>query len=151
MEMTTITERTAIIAEAEEQRAALMGAIAGLDDAALGEAAALGEWSVKDALLHLARWEEVTIGAIERHLEGGPDGESYEDYLAWNERWQREDASVTVTAAKAKSGETWGRLLRLLGSVPEARWDGDVVAQARGAVAEHYPEHVAAIRAWRGQ
>ena len=86
--------------EIRAERAALIEYVRGLDPAALDRPGAVGRWSVKDALAHLAGWQEWMLKALPARLEHGelPEGlrvtESNVD--DWNRQFVEERRSANT-------------------------------------------------------
>src|SRR5438874_2447987 len=64
-------EREGLLQHYRQMREELLAAIAGLSDALLTERS-LDGWSVKDHLAHLALWDDLRAGEVER-ISGGHD------------------------------------------------------------------------------
>jgi len=133
----------------------LMTAIDGLDDEAMQEPGVTGTWSVKDILGHITTWEDVTMSLSQHQIAGTTPPE-------WNgdEPWDLDRFNAGESAAKAELplteifrllNETHGRLLEWLPSIPEEHLapGSDVEDRLRADTWDHYPEHTAAITAWR--
>lgn len=104
----------------------LQDAIAGVPDERLLEPRAIGDWSVKDVLAHVAYWDDpVRVGD--------------EDWQAANERVFAERADWPPAQVRAELEAAHGRMLAAL----ETKTDVDPDDW------EHYAEHAAEIRAWR--
>lgn len=132
----------AIIARIETAWAGWLDAIAGLDDAACSVPDTASGWSVAQAMAHVALWDRLAADNADRRAAGGPP--RHVDFDALNARAADDRASQSAAAARIEMLTTHAELLlRLarLGSVEPAwvavdTWD-------------HYPEHAAAVRAWR--
>ena len=59
-------------------RVELTSAIYGLSEAELTREGATGEWSVKDVMAHLGRWEEICFDELHKHLRGERSTETIE-------------------------------------------------------------------------
>ncbi len=102
---------------------------------------AAGDWTGKDALLHLARWHEHGVERIRAHLEGR-EPVSRNDYEAWNARWYEEDRDVPVVEARRRCEASRAAIRELLGSLAPERWDDLVRGAVDGVTGPHYEEHL---------
>lgn len=105
---------------------ALRDAVAGVPDERLLEPRAIGDWSVKDVLAHVAFWDD-------------PARAGDEDWQAANERVAAERAGWSLADVRAELASAHGRMLAALEAKTEVDPDDW----------EHYAEHAAEIRAWR--
>jgi len=103
--------RRALLARLAIERAGLLEQLLGLDDETLTEALAVGDWTVKDVLAHIAawdRWQHQAMGAL---VDGeAPDLSAGEDYHAANDAfvslWQ--DRCLAEVLAELQSArEDW--------------------------------------------
>src|SRR5262245_61816790 len=60
-----------ILEELAHTRATLLDALAGLDEAALDRKGVVGEWSIKNALAHIAAWESLVVQMLPARLATG--------------------------------------------------------------------------------
>jgi hypothetical protein len=127
----------------------LTAALDGIPEERLGEPGAVGEWSVKDVMGHLAFWDEQALLAAERHLAGQAPVR-VDDWQAMNEREAAARADRSVAEQRAELERAHGLLVALLRSRPPL--DPAAVGLC-GCMEEdtyqHYDEHAAEIRAWR--
>ena len=116
---------------------ALLAAVEGIPDARMAEAGAVGEWSVKDVLTHVAYWDTPA--------QNGADGaqQAEEEWQPVNERVAAERANWSLAEVRQNLHETHQRMLAALDSQPNI--DPEQVRSDW----EHYDEHAAEIRAWR--
>jgi uncharacterized protein (TIGR03083 family) len=143
-------------------RAALEGTIDSLSEAQLAAPGPGGGWSAKDHLAHLAAWERKALAELEGrppHEVFGVDAASYEasDVDRLNEVVYRRNKERPAWEVLADFRESHRRLLATL----ERAADADLFAASRpggsganpllesviGNTYEHYPEHLATIRA----
>ena len=143
-------------------RAALEGTVDSLSEAQLAAPGPGGGWSAKDHLAHLAAWERKALAELEGrppHEVFGVDRASYEasDVDQLNEGVHRRNKERPAAEVLADFRESHGRLLAAL----ERAADADLFAAAGpgdsganplresviGNTYEHYPEHLATIRA----
>jgi hypothetical protein len=110
----------------------------GIPEERLTEAGAVGDWSVKDLLGHVAYWDN---RAAER-AEGVPA----DDSVGWqvlNDRAAAERAGWTLAQAQAELERSHAHMLAALEAHPELPAD-----HWADATWEHYDEHVADLSRW---
>lgn len=140
---------TVAIDQLEGSWRGLTDALTGIPEERLGEAGAVGEWSVKDLMGHVAFWDDEALAAAERHLAGEPPLAT-RDWQAINER---EAAARTGRAAgeqRAEMERAHEAIIGLLRSRPPL--DPEAVGLCgcgEDTTVQHYDEHAAEIRAWR--
>ncbi len=134
----------------EQSWRGLTDALAGVPAAHLDEAGAVGEWSVKDVMGHVAFWDEQAVAAGERLLRGEPAVEV--DWQAINEREAAAAAGRSAAEQRAAMDRAHAAVLALLRQTPpsDPRFLG-LCGCLRGDTFEHYDEHAADIRAWRAR
>ena len=131
----------------EASWAELMAAIEGIADKRMGEPGLAGGWSVKDVLAHIAYWESGAIGDVERALNGEPEpSDDGMDVDAVNHRVFLERVDWTVEQTLSELHGTHERFMAALRQHPNI--DPDLI---EGDTFEHFDEHTADIRAWRGR
>ena len=127
----------------------LTEALDGIPEERLGEAGAVGTWSVKDVMGHLAFWDEQALMAAERHLAGQAPVQ-VPDWERMNERQAAERADRSAAEQRAEMERAHEMIVALLESRPPL--DPAAVGLC-GCLEEdtyqHYDEHARDIRAWR--
>lgn len=106
---------------------------------------AIGYWSVKDLLGHLAFWETYAIETIARVRADEPDPQV--DVEAINERVYHERRDWTWDDGIAALAETHAALLDALATLPETVAD-DVAERLSDDSWAHYDEHLDDINAY---
>ena len=114
----------------------------------------LGTWSVRDIVAHIAGWHREMGPALERMARGErpiPDGVSYEDVDAWNERFAAARRSTAVADVLLELDQTHANFLKAAAAVPDDRFQPGKTAWkiVDQNTAHHYREHAEQIRAWR--
>jgi hypothetical protein len=164
-QQTTPATKAAVLAQIQQERAALEETVAQLSPAQLSRPGPEG-WSPKDHLTHVVIWEQMLIG---RNLEGrsfadvaGVDeatGESLwqmsEDEV--NAYFQARDRGLSSEEALAGFQQSYQQVLAALAEVDEAklfapyREDSPLLVEiVLGNTAEHYRDHNGWIRALAG-
>ena len=153
------------VAELEELLTALDAAREDFH-AALGEVDAelvtvpgvVGDWSVRDLVVHVAAWDEHGAGALELASSGrGADfAYSTSDTDAENDRIEAEALRTSPSEALAREERAFAEFRAAIAELDPALLDhqlgnGDSVeAVIRYDGADHYAEHAEHIRAWFG-
>jgi hypothetical protein len=120
--------------------------IASMSEKEMASPGRVGEWSAKDLLAHLGRWNDAAVTIIDDRLAGRPLGETYDDYEAWNARWAEEDRALTLQEARTRCESAHRRLRGLIAELAADRWDKVVRSWVRGSGVEHLEEHLADLR-----
>ena len=147
------TTKDELLNEAAREYKAFHEALQGLNEAQLSEVW-LGTWAVRDIVAHIAGWHEEMGPALERMARGEkpiPDGVSYDDVDAWNERFASARRKTPVADVLLELDKTHEYFLRVAAGVPTERFQPGktawkIVDQNAG---HHYHEHAEQIRAWR--
>jgi DinB family protein len=130
-------------------RVALSSTIYGLSAVELMTQGAVGNWSVKDVMAHIGRWEEICFDQLQKHLGGEVSIEDYRDALAYNDKWEAELQLLTLQEAIGLFETSHYRLFGLLSSLKSEQWNGYIRAWVRGSTWHHFEEHGEQIRVWR--
>jgi hypothetical protein len=114
----------------------------------------VGDWSIRDLIVHVAIWEEEALKHLPLILEGKrPPRYSivYGGIDAFNAQSMAAMASLTLDEVLQRAEETHRRLVRLVETAPEEH----IAAESRFRrrlrldTYAHYPLHARAIREWR--
>jgi hypothetical protein len=140
-----------ILAQVITSRVALTSTMYGLGEAELTMRGAIGEWSVKDVMAHIGRWEEICFDELQKNLRGEQSIEDYRDALAYNDRWEAELQSLTLQETFELFESSHYRLFGLLASLKPEQWNGYVRAWVSGSTWHHFEEHSEQIRVWRAK
>lgn len=128
---------------------AFLATLDGIPEDRLEEPGAVGEWSVKDVLGHIAFWDAQAIEALRRRLAGEPDRDV--DWQAMNDAAAAERAGRPLSAAWDELHQTHQRLQRAVENAVkhDPTMDATVCGCLKEDAYEHYDEHATEIRAWR--
>jgi hypothetical protein len=133
--------------------AALTESYAGVPDAKLVEPGVVDDWSVKDVLSHVTTWEEEALRHLPLIIAGGtpPRYAAQGGIDAFNARATEAGRRLSLAEVLRRRDKTHARLLEFIGSQPAGTFAGQTRARRRLRLDTygHYPEHTAAIRAWR--
>jgi uncharacterized damage-inducible protein DinB len=149
-----------ILQELEEARADLLASIEGLSPDDMRRPGAVGIWSVKDALAHLAAWEAELVTALnEVENKQVPGIIDIEDIDEWNEDRYRENVRRSLDVILDDLAGVHTMLLRMLGDMDEKtltdnrqfRWmEGEpLLFLVEENATLHEQEHAGDIRRWR--
>ncbi len=138
-----------ILTHITASRVALTSAIYGLSEAELTREGAVGNWSVKDVMAHVGRWEVICFAELQKYLRGERSTEDYGDALAYNDRWEAELQTLSLQQAIELFETAHYRVFGLLSSLRPEQWNGYVRAWVSGSTWHHFEEHGEQIRAWR--
>jgi hypothetical protein len=126
----------------------LLDALDGIPVDRLAEPGAVGDWSVKEVIGHIAFWDEQAVVAAHREMAGEPALQV--DWQAMNEREAAANRSRTAVEQRAKLDRAHAEVVALLRAAP--RLDPRSIGLCgclQEDTYEHYDEHAADIRAWR--
>lgn len=138
-----------ILAHITAARVALTSSIYGLSEDELTTKDAVGNWSVKDVMAHVGRWEEICFNELQKHLRGEQSTEDFRDALTYNDRWEAQLQALSLQETIERFETAHYRLFGLLSSLTPDQWNGYVRAWVRGSTWHHFEEHSEQIRAWR--
>lgn len=130
----------------EDSWRAFLASLDDLDDDALLEPGAVGEWSLKDLLGHIAYWDD--LGRENAALALSGNARTFEDYEALNQADHAARRGRTLAEERAAMHQAHAALVADL----EERLHLDAAAideAIAGSTYGHYDEHVVDIRAWR--
>jgi hypothetical protein len=153
---TGVVGRDALVAELDAAREEFLAALADVDADLATAPGVVGEWSVRDLVLHVAFWSEHAAGALQLAADGrGQEFDYSTDRTdAMNARVFAESQSVAPAAALKREETAFGALRERLSRLDPELLDlrlgnGDTVAEVvRYDGPDHYAEHTAHLRAW---
>jgi Mycothiol maleylpyruvate isomerase N-terminal domain len=133
--------------------AALGDSYAGLPEARLVQPGVVDDWSVKDVLFHVTTWEQEALRHLPLVIAGGtpPRYAAQGGIDAFNARATQDGRRLSLAEVLRGREETHARLVDFIGRQPEGTFGARTRARRRLRLDTygHYPEHTAAIRAWR--
>jgi DinB superfamily len=132
---------------------ALTDSYAGLSDHQLVEPGVVDDWSVKDVVAHVTTWEEEALRHLPLIIAGGtpPRYAAQGGIDALNARATKDGRRLSLAEVLRRRDETHARLVDFIRGQPAGTFGGRTRARRRLRLDTygHYPEHTAAIRAWR--
>lgn len=136
----------ALLARIEASWSVLMDTLDGIPDDRIEESGAVGEWSLKDVLGHIAFWDEVAVQDAERTLAGRR--EDHDDYQGMNDADYLRRRDRSLPEQRSAMHQAHAALIDYLDDI-EGLDATALDAAIKGDTYEHYDEHVVDIRAWR--
>ena len=131
----------------------LQDATAGLSEESMLAPGAIGEWSVRDLLSHVATWEEEALWALPIIVEGGklPRYASQGGIDAFNARQQEAKRHLSLQRLLQEMNATHQRLLALVDRVSESAYatEGRFLRRLRLDAISHWRGHAQDVRRWR--
>jgi DinB superfamily len=132
---------------------ALTDSYAGLPEARLIEPGVVDDWSVKDILAHVTTWEQEALKHLPLIIAGGtpPRYAAQGGIDAFNARATEDGRRMSLAEVLRRRDETHALLVEFIRGQPAGTFGGRTRARRRLRLDTygHYPEHTAAIRAWR--
>lgn len=141
-----------------QERGTLFHSFAFMPDDELVRRPAVGEWSVKDVLGHVAAWEAVTVNGIAQFMRGeGPVFLIVDDVDAWNAEQALLRRDRTLAEVKDELIATRRELLDLVTALPDEAFERLMPPPDRHRaipwvlhiIAEHDREHWAGLMAYK--
>jgi hypothetical protein len=146
----------------QDSRAKLLEAINGLDPAEMQIPGVVGQWSVRDILGHITRWEAELVRMMFQLIQGmAPDFPTLTDpdFDKINARFQKENLGRSLDLILSDFQSVRKQTQRRLADFTEEQLSSPVYYQALKGIAlleyiasntyEHEAEHTAQIMAWR--
>ena len=147
-----------LLDELEASRASFHAALADVDVALVTVPGVVGDWSVRDLVVHVAAWAEHAAAALD--LAGSGRGAEFAystgETDTMNERILAEGRTTSPAAALAREEAAFVALRERVEGLDPALLDlrlgnGDTVAEViRYDGPDHYAEHTAHLRDWFG-
>lgn len=145
-----------ILAELDAARADFHDALADVDADLVTAPGVVGDWSVRDLVIHVAAWCDHAVDALRLAADGRGAEFAYAagDTDAMNDRILAEGRSVAPAEALAREEAAFGRFRAAVAGLdpsllPLKLGNGDTVAEViRYDGPDHYAEHTAHLRAW---
>jgi hypothetical protein len=148
-----------ILEELSRTRAALLDTIAGLDEGALERKGVIGDWSIKNALAHIAAWEAWVVQALPARLASGETPAELRARIEDEDRYNAEEVGereeLTAAEQLMELERTRAALLDELRGLdaatwerrgPWSTWQGTLAEHLRASIIEHEQEHIGDLR-----
>ena len=113
--------RDELLQHMEQNRTELNALLEGVPANALTRPGACGDWSVKDVLVHISRWEAEVIKVLFQAQQGGkPQSEVFNpEYLKVNDLWHQEAKDRPLERVLEDFSAVRMQLVRRLKDFPE--------------------------------
>lgn len=140
----------AFIAELHAARAELDAEWDAIDDTTMDQPGMTGEWSGRETLAHIARWDETTTLMTLRDRHGVlPGVNEYDDYEQWNLWWADVDRTISLDNARQRYASAREALIRTLTALDEDDWTPLVRGWVNEACLRHDMHHRDTLRRWK--
>ncbi len=154
-----------LLDDLEAARVELLSAIEGLSEEEMVCPGVVGEWSVKDALAHIAAWDKETSVVIHAFVTQKDPVFGYKirgkrGFAKWNAREVEKRQGLSVAQSLAELEEARQELVELVQGLTEEQlsrravppWRHPTTARRNLEIqAKHDREHAEEVMAWWGQ
>ena len=118
------------------------------------ETGVTGEWSVRDIIAHVTKWQEEALTHIPILMAGGRPPQysvRYGGINAFNVVMTQRTRGLSLSQVRARQERTHGKIAEFIDSVPKSQFKEETRfrRRLRWDTYGHYPKHTAAIWAWR--
>jgi hypothetical protein len=148
-----MSDKTAVVRDTETAYAELQEAVSGLTEETMASRW-LGTWGVREILAHIAGWHHEMIPALQHVAQGEPPYRpgTYDDFDAWNARFVERRDGVKAAEIITELAASHRALLTTASGLSDEHFAPGATARGLidGVGAQHYREHAAQIREWRG-
>jgi len=154
--------KEAILTSLEVSREDFLDAIEGLSDEILLQPGVVGEWSIKDLLIHLTRWEAELVKLLWQVRQGKSPSTLHFSKVAVdeiNDRWYQESRTRPLEVALEDFHGVRNQTIRRVEEFTDKEFtdpkhypwlnDTPLWQWIAGDSFEHEEEHAAQIRTWR--
>ena len=153
-----MADRATLLADLDRSREAFLAALGEVDAALVTAPGVVGEWSVRDLVVHVAAWDDHGADALSLAAAGRGDEFDYSqtETDAMNERILAEGRATSPRDALVREEEAFGRLRSAVATLDDEMLglrlgNGDTVEEViRYDGADHYTEHTEHLRTWFG-
>ncbi len=149
-------DRSQLLKRLDKAWEAFKESYAGLSDSELMEPGITGDWSVKDIIAHVTRWEEEALTHLPLILDGGKPPRysvTYGGIDAFNAQATEQKRNLSLSEVLRQQDDMHRRLIDFIQSAPEDQFIRETRFRHRLRLDtySHYPKHAEAIREWREQ
>ncbi len=138
------------LAKIETSWNGLMEALDGIPDDRLSEPGAIGTWSIKDVMGHIAYWDDQAVINAAR-FSGGAPADAEVDVEAANAREAAAAADRSVDEQRTAMQRAHESVVATLETAPPGGNRVGLCGCLEEDTFEHYDEHADDIRLWRQQ
>jgi Mycothiol maleylpyruvate isomerase N-terminal domain len=148
-----VDDQQRLLRQLDKAWTAFADSYAGLPEARLVQPGVVDDWSVKDIVAHVTTWEQEALKHLPLIVAGGtpPRYAAQGGIDAFNARATEDARRLSLAEVLRRRDETHARLVEFIRAQPAGTLGGRTRARRRLRLDTygHYPEHAAAIRAWR--
>jgi hypothetical protein len=154
-----MADRDALLAELDSAHEAFHDALADVDAELVTVPGVVGDWSVRDLVVHVAAWDE--HGADALHLAASGRGSefaySHDQTDAMNDAFHAEALATSPTEALRREKAAFARFRDAIAALDDRQpaerlGNRDTVEEViRYDGPDHYREHTEHLRAWFGE
>jgi hypothetical protein len=141
-----------IVDDLNKAQADVLEAINGLTADELTRENAIGKWSVRDTILHIAMWDGEALKGLSIWRTGHDVDWSYtENYLKFNEFWHENLKGLSATQVIQLFNLTRHALICDISAISDEIWEkrGGVPEWLYGIVIKHGGHHLAKLQEYR--
>jgi hypothetical protein len=141
-----------IVDDLTKSQADVLEAIDGLTGEELSRENAIGKWSVRDILLHIAMWDGEALKGFAIWRNGHDVDWTYaENYLKFNEFWHENLKNLSVNQVLQMFNLTRNALINDISAVSDEIWEkrGGVPSWLHGIVIKHANHHLEKLQAYK--
>ena len=142
-----------ILIRLEQEWKAFLDSLVGLTDNILMESGAVGHWSIRDVMAHIATWEEEALKVLPLILEGEPIPRytKYGGIDAFNAQEQERKRHLPLELVKDELIATHKHLIQFLTEMPDNMFlsKSRFTKRLRLDTYNQYREHTHQINKWR--
>ncbi len=149
-------DKSRLLQRLEKEWESLKESYAGLSECKLMERGVMGEWSVRDIIAHVTRWEEEALTHLPLILDGGKPPRysvTYGGIDAFNALMTEQKRNLSLGEVLRQRDDTHRRLVEFIRSAPDDPFRGETRFRHRLRLDTygHYRKHAEAIGKWRKQ
>ena len=147
-------DRSKLLKRLEKAWKELKASYAGLLKTELMKPGVIGEWSVRDIIVHVTSWEEEALKHLPLILAGEKTprySDAYGGINAFNAQTTKQKKNLSLSEVLKQRDDTQSRLINFIKSVPEDQFVRETRFRRRLRLDTygHYLIHAKAIRKWR--
>jgi hypothetical protein len=148
--------RAQLLKHLDEAWKTLNESYAGLSDSQMQEPGVIGNWAIKDIIVHVSSWEQECLKHLPLILKGGRPPRysvTYGGIDAFNALVTEGKRNLSLPEVLRERDDTHRRLVAFIEKLPAELFAIETRVRRRIKLDTygHYPKHSEAIAEWRGQ
>jgi hypothetical protein len=148
--------RAQLLERLDEAWKALNESYIGMSDVEMQEPGVIGNWAIKDIIVHVSSWEQECLEHLPIILAGGRPPRysvTYGGIDAFNAQVTEGKRNLSLAEVLRQRDDTHRRLVAFIEILPEELFASETRVRRRIKLDTygHYPKHSEAIAEWRGQ